>query len=165
MNTLIRNGQISDDGWQWIDAGEAQLAARLEAGGRFVLPLAAWLAHRASLDPACAGVWLGPDDEPEAVLPWLADIPLIAIRFPVFTDGRGYSWPACCAAAMATRANCGRWATCCATSCISCSAAASMPSSCAPINAPRRRWRPFRIIRGRRSAGADPDGAFARLCR
>ena len=91
MNTLIRNGEIVDDGWQWIDAGEAQLAARLEAGGRFVLPLAAWLAHRASLDPACAGVWLGPDDEPEAVLPWLADIPLIAIRFPVFTDGRGYS--------------------------------------------------------------------------
>ena len=91
MSTLIRNGQIADDGWQWIDAGEAQLAARLEAGGRFVLPLAAWLAHRASLDPACAGVWLGPDDEPEAVLPWLADIPLIAIRFPVFTDGRGYS--------------------------------------------------------------------------
>ena len=89
MNTLIRNGQIADDGWQWIDAGEAQLAARLEAGGRFVLPLAAWLTHRASLDPACAGVWLGPDDEPEAVLPWLADIPLIAIRFPVFTDGRG----------------------------------------------------------------------------
>lgn len=91
MSTLIRNAQIVDDGWQWIDAGEAQLAARLEAGGRFVLPLAAWLAHRASLDPACAGVWLGPDDEPEAVLPWLADIPLIAIRFPVFTDGRGYS--------------------------------------------------------------------------
>ena len=25
------------------------------------------------------------------MLPWLADIPLIAIRFPVFTDGRGYS--------------------------------------------------------------------------
>jgi len=91
MNTLIRNGQIADDGWQWIDESEALLAARLEAGGRFVLPLAAWLAHRASLDPACAGVWLGPDDEPEAVLPWLADIPLIAIRFPVFTDGRGYS--------------------------------------------------------------------------
>lgn len=91
MNTLIRKAHIVDDGWQWIDAGEAQLAARLEAGGRFVLPLAAWLAHRASLDPACAGVWLGPDDEPEAVLPWLADIPLIAIRFPVFTDGRGYS--------------------------------------------------------------------------
>lgn len=91
MNTLIRNGQIADDGWQWIDESEALLAARLEAGGRFVLPLAAWLVHRASLDPACAGVWLGPDDEPESVLPWLADIPLIAIRFPVFTDGRGYS--------------------------------------------------------------------------
>ena len=91
MNTLIRNGEIVDDGWQWIDAGEADLSVRLAAGGRFVLPLAAWLVHRASLGPACAGVWLGPDDEPESVLPWLADIPLIAIRFPVFTDGRGYS--------------------------------------------------------------------------
>lgn len=91
MNTLIRNAQIVDDGWQWIDENEALLAARLEAGGRFVLPLALWLAHRASLDPARAGVWLGPDDAPDAVLPWLADIPLIAIRFPVFTDGRGYS--------------------------------------------------------------------------
>ena len=91
MNTLIRNGQIVEDGWQWIDADEALPAARLETGGRFLLPLALWLAHRESLDPARAGVWLGPDDELEPVLPWLADIPLIAIRFPVFTDGRGYS--------------------------------------------------------------------------
>jgi uncharacterized protein (DUF934 family) len=91
MNTLIRNGQIVEDGWQWIDADEALPAARLATGGRFLLPLALWLAHRTSLDPARAGVWLGPDDEPESVLPWLADIPLIAIRFPVFTDGRGYS--------------------------------------------------------------------------
>lgn len=91
MNTLIRNGQIVEDGWQWIDADEALPAARLETGGRFLLPLALWLAHRESLDPARAGVWLGPDDELEPVLPWLADMPLIAIRFPVFTDGRGYS--------------------------------------------------------------------------
>jgi uncharacterized protein (DUF934 family) len=91
MNTLIRNGQIVEDGWLWIDADEAHINARLEAGGRLLLPLAAWLTHRARLDTGCAGVWLGPDDELDAVLPWLADIPLIAIRFPVFTDGRGYS--------------------------------------------------------------------------
>jgi uncharacterized protein (DUF934 family) len=91
MNTLIRNGQIVEDNWQWIDTEEALPATRFAAGERFVLPLALWLAHRASLDPACAGVWLGPDDELEPVLPWLADMPLIAIRFPVFTDGRGYS--------------------------------------------------------------------------
>ena len=54
MNTLIRNGEIVDDGWQWVDAGEAGLSVRLAAGGRFLLPLAAWLAHRESLDPACA---------------------------------------------------------------------------------------------------------------
>jgi uncharacterized protein (DUF934 family) len=36
-------------------------------------------------------VWLGPDDDVAPLLPWLATLPLIAIRFPVFTDGRGYS--------------------------------------------------------------------------
>ena len=36
-------------------------------------------------------MWPGPDDDVAPLLPWLATLPLIAIRFPVFTDGRGYS--------------------------------------------------------------------------
>ena len=47
--------------------------------------------QRPGLDAACTGVWLGPDDDVAPLLPWLATLPLIAIRFPVFTDGRGYS--------------------------------------------------------------------------
>jgi hypothetical protein len=54
----------------------------------------------------------GPDDAPEALLPWLAGIPLVAIHFPVFTDGRAIPWPICCAAATATPASCGRWVMC-----------------------------------------------------
>jgi uncharacterized protein (DUF934 family) len=34
---------------------------------------------------------LGPDDEVEHLQPWLATLPLIALDFPSFRDGRAYS--------------------------------------------------------------------------
>lgn len=88
MSRLIRDGQFIDDCWRWLDAGEAPAPA---PGERLILPSAVWQAHRPGLDAARAGVWLAPDDDLAPLLPWLATIPLIAIRFPVFTDGRGYS--------------------------------------------------------------------------
>ncbi len=94
MNTLIRHGKVVEERWQWIEGDVPRVVERLEAGEHLVLPLAVWLAHRARLDPTDllrAGVGLGPDDALEALLPWLAGIPLVAIHFPVFTDGRGYS--------------------------------------------------------------------------
>ena len=91
MSALICDGKVAEDSWQWIEGGVPRVAERLEAGEPLVMPLAVWLTHRARLDPRCVGVWLGPDDPLEALLPCLADIPLVAIRFPLFTDGRGYS--------------------------------------------------------------------------
>lgn len=88
MSRLIRDGQFIEDCWRWLDAGEAPVPA---PGERLILPLAVWQAHRPGLDAALTGVWLAPDDDLAPLLPWLATLPLIAIRFPVFTDGRGYS--------------------------------------------------------------------------
>jgi uncharacterized protein (DUF934 family) len=34
---------------------------------------------------------LGPDDEVESLKPWFSHLPLIALDFPSFRDGRGYS--------------------------------------------------------------------------
>ncbi|MEN0108472.1 MAG: DUF934 domain-containing protein [Pseudomonas sp.] len=48
-----------------------------------LVPLAEWQAGDALL--------LGPDDEVENLQPLLADVALIAIDFPSFRDGRGYS--------------------------------------------------------------------------
>lgn len=86
MSRLIRDGQFIEDCWRWLDADEAPAP-----GERLILPLASWQARRPGLDAALTGVWLAPDDDLAPLLPWLATIPLIAIRFPVFTDGRGYS--------------------------------------------------------------------------
>ncbi len=37
------------------------------------------------------GVWLKPDDDPEPLAEDIATLPLVAVDFPQFTDGRGYS--------------------------------------------------------------------------
>ncbi|HTT11320.1 MAG TPA: DUF934 domain-containing protein [Burkholderiaceae bacterium] len=59
------------------------------AGGD-VVPLAAFL----DLVPASradVGVWLAPDDEPGQLAQVVSELPLIAVDFPVFKDGRGFS--------------------------------------------------------------------------
>jgi uncharacterized protein (DUF934 family) len=37
------------------------------------------------------GVWLGPADDPALLAPYVDVLPVIAVDFPQFTDGRGYS--------------------------------------------------------------------------
>jgi uncharacterized protein (DUF934 family) len=77
---------------RWSVLGAEQAAADLPAGS-IALPLAAWKARRAELlarrEPA--GVWLAPDDDPAALAPDLDWLGLVAVHFPKFTDGRGYS--------------------------------------------------------------------------
>lgn len=48
-----------------------------------VVPLAQWNGE--------PGVLLGPADDPESIAARLQDLSVIAIEFPQFTDGRGYS--------------------------------------------------------------------------
>lgn len=96
MNNLIRLDEglariIADDPWQLPGAGES-----LDGRGPWLLPLAVWRERQAPAVLAGEqasedGVWLAPDDEVESLLPWLGVLPLIAIDFPSFRDGRGYS--------------------------------------------------------------------------
>ena len=63
--------------------------------GRWLVPVAVWRAQRDALiersgDDAI-GIWLAPDDDVDAIAPDLVTRPLVAIDFPKFTDGRGYS--------------------------------------------------------------------------
>lgn len=87
MNNLLRwrHGVAEldrEDRWTMIDTAETQ-----RSEGPMLLPLALWL-QKASSEH---GVWLGPDDEVESLTPWLAQLPLIALQFPDFRDGRAYS--------------------------------------------------------------------------
>ena len=88
VSRLIRNGQVTVDTWQLIRNVDAPVSPE----GAVILSLATWVAdpQRLSQRPA-TGVWLAPDDDPAVLEPWLGALPLIAIDFPKFTDGRGYS--------------------------------------------------------------------------
>ena len=91
MNNLIRlvEGQaciVDNDPWE-LD---------VEADAPLILPLAAWR-ERQSVEVlegrtmSADGLLLQVDDDPEALQPFLTSLPLIAIDFPSFRDGRGYS--------------------------------------------------------------------------
>ena len=68
---------------RWQPAG----AAATGATGR-LLPLDGYLAHPPS---PSLGVQLAPDDDPARLAGRLHALPLVAIDFPLFADGRGYS--------------------------------------------------------------------------
>ncbi|EIK51167.1 hypothetical protein YO5_09095 [Stutzerimonas stutzeri TS44] len=81
---------VSDDPWQLARDNEP------EQTGSLIVPMRRWQelqdrdvlsGHRISGQ----GVLLQPDDDPEELLAWLGVLPLIAVEFPSFRDGRGYS--------------------------------------------------------------------------
>ena len=79
--------RVAEDPWRLAEVGAADIS-----GSHVLVPLATWIASRGELaQPARAGVWLAPDDDPEALRADLAALDVIAIRFPKFADGRGYS--------------------------------------------------------------------------
>lgn len=95
MARLVRASGIASDSWQSLESREA--IDRLRADGQraagALVPLPLWLASRDALSQIGTplGVRLEPHDDPRELVPDLARIELIAVNFPRFSDGRGYS--------------------------------------------------------------------------
>lgn len=94
MSRLIKNDRLVVDAWQRlvIAEGDAPEAVALP-DALTIFPLAVWQAQRAAIlaRPHAAGVWLDSHEGPEALTDDLARLAVIAVNFPKFTDGRGYS--------------------------------------------------------------------------
>ena len=93
MAEIIRNGQVVADDWQVLrPTPEAPLAPESLPPGRVIVPLAFWTAHAdALLERGDAAPWIAGNEEPAKLQPWLDKLALIAVDFPKFTDGRGFS--------------------------------------------------------------------------
>ncbi len=91
--TLIKNGQVVTDQWQLLpaDASAEQLLAL--DGHDVIVPLPLWLsaADTISQRSGQTGVWLNSHELPSALGNDIDAIPLIALNFPEFKDGRAYS--------------------------------------------------------------------------
>ncbi len=90
MGKVIIDGAIVDNQWQRLegDTLEGELPT-----GNIIVPLAYWQANRdALLSRGDVAVWLAPGEEPKDLEDDLGALPLVAIHFPAFKDGRGYSY-------------------------------------------------------------------------
>lgn len=85
MSTLIRNRSVVTDSWCVLQADDD-----IAPEANVIVPLSVWREQQKALAARAGstGVWLAPEDEPADI----GELPsLIAVHFPVFTDGRGYS--------------------------------------------------------------------------
>jgi uncharacterized protein (DUF934 family) len=89
MPALIRHGTVVEDDCTILPKDFNQV---LMDQGRWIVPLAFWLAHAEAFSQRPdIGVWLDSDDAPEELEAFVDSLQLIAINFPRFTDGRGYT--------------------------------------------------------------------------
>jgi len=92
---LLVDGRVAANQWQLISrdqAGDITSAATVPAG-KVILPYSLWrtLAQELMARRTEIGVWLDSDESAELLAESAATLPLIAIHFPIFMDGRGFS--------------------------------------------------------------------------
>ncbi|MFT5718245.1 MAG: hypothetical protein ACJAWS_001908 [Oleiphilaceae bacterium] len=94
MPKLIKNAVVSDNTCQTLDkefSGSVEDIIASQTGT--LVPKQFWLANVSQfLENDNVGVWLDSDEGPEELEPYLNKLNLIAINFPKFADGRGYSY-------------------------------------------------------------------------
>ena len=90
MPQLIKDRAIVDDRWTLIR--EVESFPTVPADVPVIVPLAYWTQQRDLLSArGNVGVWLSPSEDPADLADDVVHLPLIAVDFPQFTDGRGYS--------------------------------------------------------------------------
>jgi len=94
-NTLLIDGLVAPDQWQLITRDQAQELATAAAipAGKVICPYTLWSSIQRELEPRQAeiGVWLDSHESAELIAASTATLPLIAICFSTFMDGRGFS--------------------------------------------------------------------------
>jgi len=94
MPKLIKNAMVSDNTCQTLDKEfSGSVDEVLSSKNPVLVPKQFWLANTEQLlNSDNVGVWLDSDEGPEELEPYLEKLSLIAINFPKFADGRGYSY-------------------------------------------------------------------------
>ena len=95
-NLVIRDRRVEDDAWEILGIDPAQDLATLPPGP-VVVPWKLIATRLEELYPRAHpfGIWLAPDDEPTELAPHVSRLAsrdsILAVHFPKWGDGRGYS--------------------------------------------------------------------------
>jgi len=93
ITRIIKNKAIVEDDWLLLrpESGTAPESVAVPEG-KVIVPLKVWQTQKESLQQRkTIGVWLASDERPEKLKTELSRFQVIAVDFPRFADGRGYS--------------------------------------------------------------------------
>ncbi|MFT6387752.1 MAG: hypothetical protein ACJAUP_001124 [Cellvibrionaceae bacterium] len=89
QNKMIKDGAVVNDTWLLISTIKDSLQTVPE--GQTIVPLELWRSQSELKARSDIGVWLNNDSDLSLVAEELITLPIIAINFPIFMDGRGFS--------------------------------------------------------------------------
>lgn len=92
-NKIIKHSSIAEDNWTLLRLAEGETAESVQLpDGDVIVPLKVWQARKTELlQRPQRGVWLAPDEVAQDIATDLGNLQIVAIDFPQFADGRGYS--------------------------------------------------------------------------
>jgi uncharacterized protein (DUF934 family) len=94
---IIKGREVVADDWSVLRLAEGETPETVEVpAGKVILPLKVWQAQRESLLARAGangqiGLWFASDELAHSVKDELGQFAVIAVDFPKFSDGRGYS--------------------------------------------------------------------------
>lgn len=97
MREIIKDKAVVSDDWNVFKLPEGVTADAAEVpAGKTIVPLQVWLLQRSSLltrlqQQHDLAVWFESDEEAQALADDVSLFDLLAVNFPKFSDGRGYS--------------------------------------------------------------------------
>ncbi|MBC3929543.1 DUF934 domain-containing protein [Undibacterium sp. CY21W] len=93
MQEIIKDKAIVQDDWTVLRLTENETPDAVDVpAGKIIVPLKVWLLQRNTLEKRTdIGVWFSSDEQAKDLESDIARFSLLAIDFPKFSDGRGYS--------------------------------------------------------------------------
>jgi uncharacterized protein (DUF934 family) len=93
---IIKHREVVDDDWSVLKLVDGGTPETVEVpAGKIIVPVSVWLAQREQLLGRAArkelGVWFASDELAHTLKDDLDKFALVAVDFPKFSDGRGYS--------------------------------------------------------------------------
>lgn len=90
--TLLRNGVWTDnDAWTPVESRHEDEALNIDLQAHHLLNIDQFQRLSVEEKTRAHGVMLNPDDDVQLLKEHLSSLQLVAIHFPKYTDGRGYS--------------------------------------------------------------------------
>lgn len=94
QTNVIIDGAVVEDQWQLIQLTEDQDPATVTIPvGAVIVPVTLWQARQDELSGReQLGIWLDCDESPKLIADNLDKLQVVAINFPAFADGRGFTY-------------------------------------------------------------------------